>query len=176
MLASLAHGDATLEQHSANLVDHRGAAHHPPFADSVQRLQVQLIVALDRHKAHRGTGYRFGDGFGIDVVILVGLHVRLHILCRHQAHLMPLFPQSAPEKMRSSAGLHADQALTKVRCEAQQLRPRALLANHDSTPCIDTYKVKDRLSQTDTDGANLHGTPPVLTSTPSRGLGGGPYQ
>jgi hypothetical protein len=38
MLAPLAHGDATLEQQSANLVDHRGAAHHPAFTDSVQRL------------------------------------------------------------------------------------------------------------------------------------------
>jgi hypothetical protein len=58
---------------------------------------------------------------------------------------MPLFPESAAEKMSSSAGLHADQALTEVRCEAQQLRPRALLANHDFTPCVQTYKVKDRL-------------------------------
>src|ERR1700747_81086 len=114
--------------------------------NSVQRLQIELIVSLDWHKAHGGTGYSFGDGFGIDVVILVRLHVRLHILCRHQAHLMPLFPQSAPEKMRSSAGLHADQALTKVRCEAQQLSPRALLANHDFTPCVDANKVKDSLS------------------------------
>src|SRR6202008_2756051 len=169
MLASLAHGDATLEQHSANLVDHRGAAHHPPFADSVQRLQVQLIVALDRHKAHRGTGYSFGNGFGIDVVILVSLHVRLHILCRHEAHVMPLFAQSAAEKMSSSAGLHADQARAKLRCKAQQLSPRALLANHDFTPPVDTCKVKDSLSQIDTNGANLHGTPPVLTSTSSTG-------
>src|ERR1700751_2552016 len=176
MLASLGHGDSTLEQHSANLVDHRGAAHHPPFADSVQRLQVQLIVALDRHKAHRGTGYSFGNGFGIDVVVLVGLHVWLDILCRHQAHVMPLFPQSAAQKMRSSAGLHADQALAQVRCKAQQLRPRALPANHNFTPCVDTYKVKYSLSQIDTDGANLHGTPPLFTSTPSRALGGGPSQ
>jgi len=29
-----------------------------------------------------------------------------------RVHVMPLFPQSAAEKMRSSAGLHADQAGT----------------------------------------------------------------
>src|SRR5271163_2744875 len=111
MLASLAYRDATLEQQSANLVDHRGAAHDPPFAYSVQRLQVELIVSLDRHKAHRRTGYSLGDGFGIDVVILVRLHVRLDVLCRHQTHVMSLFPQGTAEKMRSSACLHADQAL-----------------------------------------------------------------
>src|SRR6516225_8657186 len=176
MLASLAHRDATLEQESANLVNHCGAAYDPPFADSVQRLQVELVIAFDRHKAHRGTGHRFGNRFGIDVVVLVRLHVRLHILGRHQAHVMPLFSQSAAEKMRSSAGLHADQACAKVRCKAQQLRPRALLANYDCTPCVQTYKVKDRLPKIDTNGANLHGTPPVLTSTPSKGLGGGPCQ
>src|ERR1700741_5210933 len=176
MLASLAHGDATLEQQSANLVDHRGAAHDPTFAYSVQRLQVELVIALDRHKAHRGTGYSFGNGFGIDVVLLIRLHVWLHILCRHQAHVMPLFAQSTTEKMRSSTSLHADQACAKVRCEAQQLSPRALFANYNFTSCVHTHQVKDRLPQIDTNGANLHGAPPVLTSTPSRGLGGGPCQ
>src|ERR1700745_2903755 len=146
MLASLAHGDATLEQQSADLVDHRSAAFPPPFAYSVQRLEVELIVSLDRHKAHGGTGYSFGNGLGIDVVILVPLHVGLHILGRHQAHVMPLFAQSAAEKMRSSAGLHTDQARAQVRCKAQQLSPRALLANHDFTPCVDANKVKDSLS------------------------------
>src|ERR1700739_4647522 len=145
MLASPAYRDATLQQQYATLVDHRGAAHHPPFAHSVQRLQVELIVSLDRHKAHRGTGYSLGDGFGIDVVILVRLHVRLHLLGRHQTHVMSLFPQSTAEKMRSSAGLHADQTLAKVRCKAQQLSPRTLLANYNFTSCVDTYKVKDRL-------------------------------
>jgi hypothetical protein len=29
---------------------HRGAAHHPPFAHSLQRLQVELVIGLDRHK------------------------------------------------------------------------------------------------------------------------------
>jgi hypothetical protein len=128
-MASFADGDAALQQHSAHLVDHRGAAHNPPLAHPVQRLQVELVVGLDRHKAHRRAGYSLGTRFGIDVVVLVRLHVRLHILCRHQAHIMALFPQSAAEKMRSSAGLHTDQALRKVRGKAQQLSSRALLAN-----------------------------------------------
>ncbi len=60
-------------------------------------------------------------GIGIDVVVLVRLHVRLHILRRHQAHIMALFPKSTAEKMGSSAGLHANQAMRKVRGKAQQL-------------------------------------------------------
>ena len=103
MMASFADRDATLQQQSANLVDHRGAAHNPPLAYPVQRLQVELVIGLDRHKAHRGTGDSLGTRFGVDVVILVRLYVRLHILCRHQAHIVPLFPQSTAQKMRSSA-------------------------------------------------------------------------
>ena len=88
-----------VEQQAANLFDHRGAAHHPPFTDSVQRLQVELVIAFDWHKAHRGTGYSFGNSFGIDVAILVRLHLRLHVLGRHQPHIVSLFPQSTAEKM-----------------------------------------------------------------------------
>jgi hypothetical protein len=56
------------------------------------------------------------------------------------------------------------------------LKTRALLANHKFAAFVDTYKVKDGLTQIDTDGTNLHGTPPLLTSTPSWGFGGGPCQ
>jgi hypothetical protein len=142
MITSFTDGDAALQQHSANLVDHRGAAHNPPLAHPMQRLQVELVIGLDRHKAHRGTGYCLGTRFSIDVVVLVRLHVRLHILRRHQAYIMPLFPQSAAEKMRSSASLHADQTPAKVRGKAQQLSPRALLPNQNFATCVDAYKVK----------------------------------
>jgi hypothetical protein len=90
-VASLQHRDAALEQHSTNLVDHRGAAPHPALAHSVQRLQIQLIVRLDRYEAHTWPSHGFGDGFRINVVVLVRLHIRLYILGWHQAHIMPLF-------------------------------------------------------------------------------------
>ncbi len=79
MMAPFADGDAALQQQSSHLVDHRGAAHNLPLAHSAQRLQVELVVGLDRHKAHRGTGYSLGTRFGINGVVLVHLHVRLHI-------------------------------------------------------------------------------------------------
>src|SRR6516162_4967933 len=145
MLASFAKGDATLEQQSANLVDHCGTAHHPPFAHSVQRLKVELVVGLDRHEAYTRTCDGFGNRFSIDVVVLVGLHIRLHVLGRHQPHVMSLFAQGTAQEMRSTASLHADQALAKVRCETKQLSPRALLANHNFTAYVDSNKVKDRL-------------------------------
>src|SRR6516164_4248526 len=161
MAAALRYGDAALQQHASNLVDHRSPAHHPPLAQSVQRRQVELVIALDGYKAHPGTGHSLSTGFGIDVVVLVGLHIWLYVLGRHQARIVPLLPQSSAQKMRASASLHADQARGKVRREAKQLSPRTLLANHNFSPCVNTYKVKHRLPQVDTDGANFHGTLPV---------------
>jgi hypothetical protein len=39
----------------------------------MQGLQIQLVVALDRHEAHRGPTHSFRDRLRIDIVILVGL-------------------------------------------------------------------------------------------------------
>jgi hypothetical protein len=56
-------------------------------------------VALDRHEAHRRPCDSLSDRLRIDVVALVRLHVRLHILRRHQPHLMALFSQCPAKKM-----------------------------------------------------------------------------
>jgi len=114
MITSFTDGDAALQQHSANLVDHRGAAHNPPLAHPMQRLQVELVIVLI------GTSASW-DG-------LLPRHTLQHRCSRscsssrtasHTAPasgvIMPLFPQSAAEKMRSSASLHADQTPAKVR-------------------------------------------------------------
>ncbi len=65
----------------------------------MQGLHVQLIIAFDRHEAHAWSSDRFGDGFGINVVVLVRLHVRLHVLWRHQANFVALLAQAAAQKM-----------------------------------------------------------------------------
>jgi len=50
---------------------------------------------------------------------------------RHLPHIVPLIPQSSAQEVCPSAGLHADQALTKVRCETKQLKTRTLFTNHN---------------------------------------------
>src|SRR5262249_37977057 len=126
----------------------------------------QLIVGLDRHKTHPRPSYGLGTSFCIDVVVLVGLHVRLHILSRDQTHIMPLLAQSAAQKVSSSTGLHTDQGNMQVRREAQNLIPRALLAHHYLPARVKNNQMKDRLPKINADRVNLHGTPPVYTSTP----------
>jgi hypothetical protein len=57
--------DPALEQEGEDLVDQAGAARHQPVSRSVQRLQVELGGALDRHKAHLRPLHGLGDGFGV---------------------------------------------------------------------------------------------------------------
>src|SRR5258708_18902526 len=94
---------ASFEQQSTNLVDDCRATHHPALAHPVQGLQIQLVIGLDRHKAHGRSCDSLGDRLGIDVVALIGFHVRLHILRRYQPHVVSLFPQCSAKKMRTSA-------------------------------------------------------------------------
>ena len=47
-----AQGHATFEQRASDLIDDRRTPHSPALADSLQGLQVELIVALDRHRAY----------------------------------------------------------------------------------------------------------------------------
>jgi hypothetical protein len=105
MSASLAERDPALQQQPAHLADHRRPATDPAIAHPVQRLHVQLVVALDGHKAHLRSSHGFGDRFGIDVVVLVRLHVGLHVLGRHQANLVALLPQAATEEVGAAARL-----------------------------------------------------------------------
>ena len=56
----------------------------------MHRLQVELVIRLDRDEAHVLTFDGFGDGFCIHEVILVGLYKRLHELRRDQPHVLAL--------------------------------------------------------------------------------------
>jgi hypothetical protein len=100
-------------------------------------------------KRIRGPLHCFGNRPGIQIVALVGLQVRLHVLRRHQAHLVPLFPQGAPQKVRTTAGLHADQLHLQVRSERQQLSARTSLAKYDIPGGIQSDQMKDSLAQID---------------------------
>ena len=126
----LGQGQSTFQKKAANLVHHRRASHHPTLAHAMQRLQIQLLLGLDRHKTHSRSLHRLGNGFGIQVVTLVRLHVGLHVLRRHQSHFMTLCAQRPSQKVSSTADLHANQLHLQIRGEGQQLGARTSLADH----------------------------------------------
>src|ERR1700676_749910 len=101
MTPALGQCESTFQKKAANRVHHRRAAHYPTFAHAMQGLQIQLPLGLDRHKAHPGPLHRFRNGFRIQEVTLVGLHVRLHVLRRHQSHFMTLPTEDATDDVRT---------------------------------------------------------------------------
>ena len=57
----------------------------------MQRLQIQLVICLDRHESHVMAIRCLSNGFGINEVVLVRLHKWLHELSGDQLHIMALF-------------------------------------------------------------------------------------
>src|SRR5260221_11889831 len=101
---------------------------------------------------------------GIDVVALIGFHVRLHILRRYQPPFVSLFPQSSAKKMRTSPGLHANQPDVYIRREPQQLCTRELLAHYDLAAQVKPDQMKNCLAKINADCVQFHGTPPPQAS------------
>ena len=67
----------------------------------VESLQVELLVGLDGNKPHVLPGNSFGNGLGIEEVILVRLKIRFYELCRDQAHFVSLAADGGCDKVRS---------------------------------------------------------------------------
>src|SRR4029079_13776119 len=57
----------------------------------VHGLYIELLLRLDRHKAHVQFGHSFRDRFRIDEVVLVRLPVRLYELGGDESHFVALF-------------------------------------------------------------------------------------
>jgi hypothetical protein len=62
-----------LQQESANLVDESGARMYQTVTHSVQRLQIELIIRLNRNETHVLTCHRLGDCLRILEIVFVGL-------------------------------------------------------------------------------------------------------
>jgi hypothetical protein len=146
MSATFSECDAPLQQQSADLVDHRRSACNPAVAHTVQRLHIQLFIALDRHEPHRGPSHGFGDGFSIDVVVLVRLHVGLDVLRGNQANLVALLAQPATKEMGAATSLHTNESDAQITGEPQQLCARQPPAYHHLASPVQANKVKYRFA------------------------------
>ena len=88
-----------------------------PITNPVDRLKVQLVIGLDRNKAHVLPLDSLGNGLGIDEVVLVGLYEGLHELRGNQLHIMALCSQRSAEKVSTGTCLQADQGCLHLRGE-----------------------------------------------------------
>jgi hypothetical protein len=122
----------------------------------VQRLQVELVVGLDRNKAHVLAVHRLSDGLGIQKVVLVRLHKGLDELGRDELHIVALCSQRTTQEVGPAACLHPDERSLQVRCERDQLSLRELLLQQHLAVIVKRYQVKRRLAKVNPYRTNLH--------------------
>jgi hypothetical protein len=86
---------------------------NPFAADAVNRLQVLLFHAFDRHEPQVRPTDRCADAFGVVGVVLPALHLRFDKLRRDQADRVAHPLKHPTPMMRARACFHPDPA----RCE-----------------------------------------------------------
>jgi hypothetical protein len=85
-------------------------------------LHIELLLGLDRHKAHVLFGHRFGDRFRIQEVVLVRLPVGLYELGGNEPHFVSLLSECGSQKVGSRTRLQTNQRGRQIRRMGQQLR------------------------------------------------------
>jgi hypothetical protein len=152
-----AHGEAALEQEGPQLIDYHRALANQPFGHAMDRLEIELRGRLQRHEPHRVALNRLDDRLRIEeVVVLVRLHERPHLLRPHEPHVVALSGELPPQMVRAARRLHADEARLEVHGEPQELQPRQLLPHYYLASSVDAHEVKDGLTEVDPDHAELH--------------------
>ena len=123
-------------------------------------MQHQLTLLLDRfdlHKSHGRPPYRLADRLGVGGIILIALDVGLHVLRRHQPHLVAKLREFTCPIVRCRAGLHAHKATRQRLEEPQYLAAPKLLPNDDLLGRVDSVNLEHILGDIQTDRCNLHG-------------------
>ncbi len=119
-------------------------------ADRLYEIEIVYVLLLE------GPPDGFSDCLRVQVVVLVGFHIRLHVLRRHQPGIVALIPQGASEAMGSPASFHPDQhRLARGRVK-QELAPRKLFAEHNRARGAESNEVKSSLTQVDAKRCDLH--------------------
>jgi hypothetical protein len=134
------------------------------LSSSVQRRDRLLFNMLDWYKAHRSTGHRFANCFGISRVMLVGLDVWFNELRCHELDCVSSALQFARPVMGAATCSHADKTRRQVDEENRHLFSFDLFLEHCFAVCIGPVNLKHVLCQIDADCRNLHGDAPLDSS------------
>ena len=128
---ALRRGHAAFKQDGAQLIDQGRPLPDQPVALTMERLHVELILALQFDKAHRRPRRRFRDPLGVAIVVFLRLDIGPHILGRHQPDVVTVHGEQPAEVMRAAAGLHADHARRELLRQLDQGLPPDLAPHHD---------------------------------------------
>jgi hypothetical protein len=145
------HDNATLEKKAAKLVDDRGAVADEPAANPMQRLKIELLRALDRHKSHGRSLHCLCNGLGVAIVVLLPFAEGLYVLSWDQPNVMTKGRESTTNVVCTGAGFDPHETWLEVSHVPLQSPPRQLLA-HDHFPTrIHSNEVKATLAEIHSD-------------------------
>jgi hypothetical protein len=147
----LPHGNPTLQEKGADLIDDAGPLPDQTLPHPVQRLEIQLIGGLRGHELHCRALDGLGDCLRVAEVVLLPLRVRAHVFRRHQPGIMAKQPEAAAEMVRADAGLHADQAGRHIGEARLHLATEPLLPERDCPTSIQADDVEGVLDDIDAD-------------------------
>src|SRR5215467_1484358 len=111
---SLSHSNTVLQKEAAKLIDYSCPITNKARAHAMQRLQVELIVSLDRNTARRRALNGFRNRVGGSEVVLVALSKRLGVSRRNLFDLVTKRNQLASNVVRRHASFDPDQARWNV--------------------------------------------------------------
>src|SRR5262249_273813 len=112
---------AELGQMSAQSVHQTRTLAHQPLPATVQKHGSLLVRRLDRHKTHRRAPNSLANRFRIGGIVLIALDVRLHVLRRHQPHLVSKRTQLARPVMARRTCFQPDHTARNATEQRQHL-------------------------------------------------------
>jgi hypothetical protein len=111
----------------------------------MQQLARLLLRRLDRHKSHRRALNSLANRCRIGGIVLIALDVRLHVLRRHQPHLVPKRTQLARPVVGRRTRFQPDHTARKSAEESQNLVAPQSAAQNRLTLRIDAVNLKNVL-------------------------------
>jgi hypothetical protein len=161
--STLRRDHAELGQMPAQSVHQTHTLAHQPLPATVQQHGSLLVGRLDRHKSRGRSPNRLANRFRIGGVGLVAFDVRLHVLRRHQPHLVANRAQLASPVMRRRTRFQPDHTPGNAAEERQHLPAPQSLTQNRRTLRINAVNLKNMLGYVHPDCRNLaHGWLPFL--------------
>jgi len=154
-MLSRPHGDALLNQERPDLIDRGGPACNQPRPNTMQCLQIQLILTFFSNRAEVWPHCCFCDSFRIVVIVLLPLVERLHIDRRDDPRLKPELSQHSIYKMRAHAGLHSNDTTGQILERRLQRQTLDLLSLIAMTRVVKADAVKRVFCDVDANDSNL---------------------
>jgi hypothetical protein len=122
----------------------------------VQRLEVQLLLALDLDEPHRRTRGSLRDRLRIAIIVLVSLEVGPHILRRHQPDSVAKVGKLATEMMGATTGLHSYRARRQTLGETHNTVAPHPPTQHHPTRLIEPDDAAAVLAEINPENRDVH--------------------